>query len=146
MLKLIKIFYPCIFFLKTSLIISGLYFFLKGKRINAIFADMKWIAIVMSIYLMALSNMPCADMEVNSAMHKTARFSSEENHSHDKDNDLCSPFCACNCCGAQVLSYQTSPSFEFSSVYTKISIPLPSYNSVFTSNFYGSIWQPPQIS
>lgn len=107
---------------------------------------MKWIAIVMSIYLMALSNMPCADMEVNSAMHKTAQFSSEENHSHDKDNDLCSPFCACNCCGAQVLSYQMSANFEFPSAYAKISIPLPSYNSVFTSNFYGSIWQPPQIA
>lgn len=107
---------------------------------------MKWIAIVMSIYLMALSNMPCADMEVNSAMHKTAQFSSEENHSHDKDNDLCSPFCACNCCGAQVLSYQIAASFEFPVASHLISIPSPSYNSVFICNFYGSIWQPPQIA
>lgn len=106
---------------------------------------MKWIAIVMSIYLMALSNMPCADLEVNSAMHKSAQFSSEENHSHDKANDLCSPFCACNCCGVQVLTYQTSVSYEFPTAYTKISIALPSYHSIFASNFYGSIWQPPQI-
>ncbi|WP_289658728.1 DUF6660 family protein [Flavobacterium panacagri] len=107
---------------------------------------MKWIAIVMSIYLMALSNMPCADMEVNSAMHKTAQFASEDNHSHDKDNDLCSPFCACNCCGAQVLSYQTPVNFEFPAPYNLISIPLPTYQSVFISDFYGSIWQPPQIA
>mgnify|MGYP006171204831 CR=1 FL=1 len=107
---------------------------------------MKWIAIVMSIYLMALSNMPCADMEVNSAMHKTAQFASEDNHSHDKDNDLCSPFCACNCCGAQVLSYQSAVSFDFPVAYNLILKSLPSYNSVFTSNFYGSIWQPPQIA
>ncbi|WP_026729550.1 DUF6660 family protein [Flavobacterium denitrificans] len=107
---------------------------------------MKWITVLLSIYLMALSNMPCADMEVNSAMHKTAQFSSETNHSHDKDNDLCSPFCACNCCGAQVLSYQTVAVFEFVTVHNLISIPLPSYNSVFASDFYGSIWQPPQIA
>ncbi|MCR4029918.1 MULTISPECIES: DUF6660 family protein [Flavobacterium] len=106
---------------------------------------MKWIAILMSIYLMVLSNMPCADMEVNSAMHKTVQFASEDNHSHDKDNDLCSPFCACNCCGAQVLSYEAPLSFEFPKPYTQISIPLPSYNSVFISDFFGSIWQPPQI-
>jgi len=107
---------------------------------------MKWIAVVLSIYLMALSNMPCADVEVDSAIHKTAQFSSEDNHSHDKDSDLCSPFCACNCCGAQVLSYQTAVNYEFPGVYTKISILLPSYHSVFTSNFFGSIWQPPQLA
>lgn len=107
---------------------------------------MKWFTVILSIYLMALSNMPCADMEVNSAMHKTAQFASEDNHSHDKDNDLCSPFCACNCCGAQVLSYQTPLSFEFPKTYCQISISLPNYNSVFISNFYGSIWQPPQIA
>jgi len=94
---------------------------------------------------MALSNMPCADMEVNSAMHKTAQFSSEENHSHDKENDLCSPFCACNCCGVQILSYQTPITFEFPKACNPISIQLPSYNSLLASNFYGSIWQPPQL-
>ena len=107
---------------------------------------MKWIAILLSIYLMALSNMPCADMEVDSAAHKTAQFSSEANHSHDKANDLCSPFCACNCCGAQVLSYQLSENIEFPVAFAIISKALPSYNSVFASNFYGSIWQPPQIA
>lgn len=116
------------------------------KRINIIFVLMKWITILLSIYLMALSNMPCADMEVNSVAHKTAQFSSEANHTHDKQNDLCSPFCTCNCCGAQVLSYQTSVVFDFPVTCSIISIPLPNYNSVLTSNFYGSIWQPPQIA
>lgn len=95
---------------------------------------------------MALSNMPCADMEVNSAAHKTAQFSSEANHSHDKQNDLCSPFCACNCCGAQVLNYQLTATFDFPPSYSIISIQLPTYTSVVVSNFYGSIWQPPQIA
>ncbi|WP_428229343.1 DUF6660 family protein [Flavobacterium sp.] len=107
---------------------------------------MKWITIILSLYLMALSNMPCADLEVGSASHKMSQFSSDANHSHDKQNDLCSPFCACNCCGAQVLSYQLTPAFTFPVAYSIISVPLPNYTSVAASNFYGSIWQPPQIA
>ena len=41
------------------------------------FCFVKWITIILSLYLIALSNMPCADMEVDSAVHKTAQFSSE---------------------------------------------------------------------
>ena len=107
---------------------------------------MKWITIILSIYLLALSNFPCADLEVNSAAHKTAQFSSDANHSHDKQNDLCSPFCTCNCCGAQVLTYQFADSFHFQAVYSIITIQLPTYKSVYTSSFFGSIWQPPQIA
>ena len=84
---------------------------------------------------MALSNMPCADMEVNSAAHKTAQFSSEANHTHDKDNDLCSPFCACNCCGAQVLSYQAHLNFEFPVTFSIISIQLPNLQFSFCFQF-----------
>jgi hypothetical protein len=105
----------------------------------------KWIAIILSLYLLVLSNMPCADLEIGSAIHKTAQFSSESNHSHDKDNDLCSPFCACNCCGAQVLSCEIPEIIDFPVNHSIITVPLPSYHSVFASNFYGSIWQPPQI-
>ena len=116
------------------------------NRINPIFVFVKWIAIILSIYLIALSNMPCADMEVNSAAHKTAQFSSEANHSHDKQNDLSSPFCTCNCCGAQILSYQSVNNFSFPVAHSEISIQLPTYTPVFASNFFGSIWQPPQIA
>jgi len=105
----------------------------------------KWITAILSIYLIMLSSMPCADLEDNSAVHKTSQFSSEQNHSHEKQSDLCSPFCSCNCCGAQVLSYQANIIFEFPVKSAIISLQLPSYNSVFTSNFFGSIWQPPQI-
>jgi len=89
--------------------------------------------------------MPCADMEINSPAHKTSQFSSEENHSHDKQTDLCSPFCACNCCGVQVLSYHPNIDFIFPAGLFSISLLVPNYDSVFSSSFFGSIWQPPQI-
>ena len=91
--------------------------------------------------------MPCADIEVGSSAHSTVEHKSEKNkHSHDKNSDLCSPFCVCNCCGAQVLSYFSGISYEFKSITTIIKLPLPTYKSIITSNFYGSIWQPPQIA
>ena len=90
--------------------------------------------------------MPCADMEMDSFAHKVAQFREKHiGHSHDKQNDLCSPFCVCSCCGVQVLSYAAVTHFDFAVLAAIIKRPLPDYTSVLTSNFYGSIWQPPQI-
>ena len=94
-----------------------------------------------------LSCLPCADKEVNSYAHSATEFTSNhDNHSHDKQIDLCSPFCTCNCCSAQVLTYFPVTAINFSVVATVIKAPLPTYKSIFASNFYGSIWQPPQIA
>ena len=91
--------------------------------------------------------MPCADMEVNSLAHNKTEFSSNhDNHSHDKEKDLCSPFCICNCCGAQILNYSPAISFDFSIISSDIKTKGPFYRSIFASNFFGSIWQPPQIA
>lgn len=107
---------------------------------------MKWIITILSIYLVTLSCLPCADMEVNSPAHDLTELASNDNdHSHDKEKDSCSPFCFCNCCGAQVFTYEPGISFGFSVVSAIITIQLPTYKSVFTSSFFGSIWQPPQI-
>jgi hypothetical protein len=91
--------------------------------------------------------LPCADIEVNSAIHSETEFASNhDNHSHDKENDLCSPFCSCNCCSAQVLTYFPVTAINFTAITTIIKIQLPTYKSIFSSNFFGSIWQPPQIA
>ena len=90
--------------------------------------------------------MPCADMEVNSLAHNKTEFSSNhDNHSHDKEKDLCSPFCICNCCGSQITSFSEFVIIDFPIPSKGIKTLLPTYTSVFASNFFGSIWQPPQI-
>ena len=107
---------------------------------------MKWFNIILSIYLVALACMPCADIEIDSASHSLAVHQSEkDNHSHDKHNDLCSPFCICNCCGAQILNYFSVITYNFSFISSDIKTQEPTYKSINSSNFYGSIWQPPQI-
>jgi hypothetical protein len=86
-------------------------------------------------------------MEVNSLTHSAPEVvANHDNHSHEKDNDLCAPFCVCNCCGQQILNYNQEITFEFSKIATEITTQIPTYKSILTSNFYGSIWQPPQIA
>lgn len=89
--------------------------------------------------------MPCADMEIDRPIHSSKEISSKsDNHSHDKDNDTCSPFCVCNCCGNQGFTYNSSCHLLF---FKKIiGTKVPEYKSTITCNYFGSIWQPPQIN
>lgn len=108
---------------------------------------MKFLNIILSIYLVALLCIPCADIEVNSVAYSTKEMDgNHKDHSHDKENDLCSPFCICNCCGAQIFNYFPSTNFEFPTIVSAIETKESFYKSTFTSNFFGSIWQPPQIA
>lgn len=101
---------------------------------------------IFSLYLIMLSCLPCADMEVNDPIHSSKEISSnDENHSHNKDNDTCSPFCICNCCGGQGFTCITN-NYNLISVRTLIDKKNPEYKSILSSNFFGSIWQPPQIN
>lgn len=90
--------------------------------------------------------MPCADTEVSSLEHTTSKFASNHNErSHDNRNDLCSPFCTCNCCSVQILTNFPTFTASFPVVSEIIKIQLPTYKSIANSNYFGSIWQPPQI-
>ena len=93
-----------------------------------------------------LTAYPCADkhkdVSTNSCHTQT---SSQHNHSHETDNDLCSPFCVCNCCGQQTLTFLEIQSFQFLIHFQEIKSSISFYKSTSFSNFYGSIWQPPQL-
>ena len=107
---------------------------------------MNYLAVILSFYFFALSALPCVDIERESAAHSKIPTSEEKNHSHDKDNDLCSPFCVCNCCGSQLtLNYVPAITYELKLPFEAIKTLQSIYTSALHSNFYGSIWQPPQI-
>jgi hypothetical protein len=90
--------------------------------------------------------MPCADMEADNSAHNNTEFASNhDKDSHNKSNDLCSPFCICSCCGSQIANYSQSIIISFPILSKSIQTQLPTYQSVLTSNFYGSIWQPPKL-
>ncbi len=94
-----------------------------------------------------LSCLPCADLDTTSSAHSSTEIASiEGNHSHEKSADTCSPFCICNCCGSQIFNYIQSTVVDFPMPSEGVKTQLPTYKSIFSSNFYGSIWQPPQIA
>ncbi len=101
---------------------------------------MKWLAILLSIYLIILSCIPCADAAPGAdTMEQTITNSNSTDHFPAAD--LCSPLCVCNCCAGfalQATAQKVSPAvFE-------IAIPAPAYRSVAVSQPSFSIWQPPK--
>jgi len=101
---------------------------------------MKLFAIILSVYVIALTAMPCFD--VHSA--DTNSFSieiSQQGNNQFNDVDLCSPFCYCNCC--QVLS---SPN-----IIDNLKSTLISSEFIFRiveqiyPNPTVSFWRPPKI-
>lgn len=88
--------------------------------------------------------MPCNDIDDGSDSHMSTEFSSR-NDTRDKQIELCSPFCACNYCSTHVFIYFAVTALYSLIVIRVIKISLPTYKSISSSNFFGSIWQPPQI-
>lgn len=102
--------------------------------------QLKYIAVILSMYIMVLAAMPCSDVhaaDTNSA--SIVLLVQGQNHTNDVD--LCTPFCFCHCC--QTLS--------FPSYYDGISsdVEMLALNITFKeprfSNPLSSIWQPPKI-
>jgi hypothetical protein len=87
--------------------------------------------------------MPCADAEPIGSYNKVT-ISSQSNQRQDKE--ACSPLCVCNYCGCQGFAYNIAYNYNFIAFKNIIDKKIPEYKSILTSNFYGSIWQPPQIN
>ena len=107
---------------------------------------MKIVNLLLSIYLVALSCLPCADSDVTFSVSSSEVATHQEEHSHDKGTDLCSPFCACNCCGVHVLDYASPLIFVPSSLAIVLRQKEVLYISPTFSSFCGTIWQPPQLA
>jgi hypothetical protein len=103
----------------------------------------KWTSIILSIVFLLLSCVPCADKDGDDSTQTLVQKSISDHH--NQDNDACSPFCTCGCCSSQVFAFDIT-TYNFDLVVIKIvENKIPEYKSILTSNFYGSIWQPPQI-
>ena len=93
-----------------------------------------------------LTAYPCADKHNDvTTISSNSQAHSQHNHSHDEETDLCSPFCVCNCCGQQIMTVFFPIIYNFPVKFEGIKTLNSSYTLAFHSNFYGSIWQPPQI-
>ena len=105
---------------------------------------MKSLTVILAVVLTALFVLPCTDSN-NDCVTRPDSQTAQMDHSHDQDSDdACSPFCLCSCCGISMNSFQ----FTNGEFYTLIPVPIAKKTVIrdvlFTSNYLGSIWQPPK--
>lgn len=117
----------------------------KIKNKSLLLPSMKSFWLIFSFYILILSVLPCTDKEECNEPTQTTISSNTEHQNHDHVTEHCSPFCVCACCGTNI---SFSPFSTFKIIERPIfnsSIPYSLFNEYFKSNFYGNIWQPPQL-
>lgn len=103
---------------------------------------MKVIAYILSIYVLVLIAIPCADKPDDSLLHKP-EITQGSSSGHQQDMDHCSPFCVCSCCASPVvLLFYAFPADNLLSVQLDFPELIPDFHST-TLN---SVWQPPRLS
>ena len=102
---------------------------------------MKFFSLLFALYMLTLSCLPCV-CDDDCANENTEQSS---NHSNNKQDDNCTPFCSCACCNTLVynqnLSFQINKSTTFPS---KLNFAIANQN--FSSYNCQFIWQPPKLS
>lgn len=103
---------------------------------------MKFLALLMAVYILCVSWAPCADGHpaMSVAQETLSRFTPPGNPAHP---DTCPPFCACSCCGVQTAVEAFSLLSEPSLIGDRL---IPIHHTIFFSRPTGDIWQPPKIS
>ena len=105
---------------------------------------MKFIALLFSVYFLALSYMPCSDQnDCEYAGAKSELIADSDHSSHDADSEHCSPFCICACCG-HIYGYENSAG-DFGFKTPVSSQIIVTYQASFIPEVYLSIWQPPKL-
>ncbi|GAB3329965.1 hypothetical protein GCM10027299_34140 [Larkinella ripae] len=103
------------------------------------------ICLLMSVHLLFLSVLPCADGGLKVRADQQVTTVSSDHHQHDgcaEGGDACSPFCSCACCGTVL-----EPGQDFQFAFAAFSFTSPRYEAFVPTlpTTPLSYWQPPQI-
>ena len=102
---------------------------------------MKFLAFILSIYLLALNLAPCEDNIVLDGEVKTEISQAVGDEHQHQESDLCSPFCICQCCQISITHF-IIPNIKFDLAY--ISTQDFFYLNGSEKDFTSSILQPPR--
>ena len=103
---------------------------------------MRGAIFILTLYLLALAVLPCADEVVQVTKDSQTEAISHDNESdHPEHQDFCSPFCICSCCGSLVCVFSYATGFA-NPDWLDTSFPLPS-NLNFSSIYQEGVWHPP---
>ena len=103
---------------------------------------MKFLALILSIYIFGLNLVPCEDNngfenEVNTEISQNF----DNDHQH-QELDLCSPFCQCHCCHIHVTHFKV---VDYSISNTLISTKVFYYYEGIENSFSNTLLQPPRV-
>jgi len=100
---------------------------------------MKSLAFIISVYVLVLTAIPCADNHATETNIVSMELLEQDQNQHN-DVDLCSPFCFCNCCQthSQPARYNT---YQVNLVSSTIAMAYLYQNEI---NYTFSFWRPPQ--
>ncbi|WP_415324909.1 DUF6660 family protein [Chryseobacterium sp. MMS23-Vi53] len=108
---------------------------------------MNILRLLLTIYFMVLSLVPCSDVHAQSPSINEVLQVTFQTDTHSKDkSDVCSPLCSCNCCQITVTSFKSDPLIEFpEQVQAYFSKKILFRKNNFAYQVYDHIWQPPKI-
>ena len=102
----------------------------------------KIIAGLLALYMLALIFMPCRDTCDSQKLPSIITIQSAQEH-HEAEDDICSPFCSCNCCASYVVIANIASLHTY---FHSADKDFPIYKSVFYSSISADHWQPPKLS
>lgn len=104
------------------------------------FGIVKFSAVILSLFFLVLTFVPCADDEIN--LSPESCQIAEGHLDNTGTTDMCPPFCECQCCSSQII---TSNLASFEPVNFEISKLVDPYKNKIHKDIFISFLQPPQI-
>ena len=107
------------------------------------FAGMKFLALILSIYVLALNLVPCEDgTTAENEVQTEISQGMADNGDRHQNTDTCSSFCSCQCCHINATYFRIAD--------LKLDLPYISTQDFLYLNgeekdFSTSILQPPQV-
>lgn len=98
-----------------------------------------WVYIF-AFYLLGITIVPCADAIAQTSDSLEHLVELPDDH-HEEHNDLCSPFCQCQCCQIHI---QLHPDIAINLTYSQISTIIVSHHSGISSDYSLGILDPPR--
>ena len=103
---------------------------------------MKFFATILSVYVMVLITMPCADMPVENNLQKI-EIPGQTSQNHPCGTHHCTPFCPCDCCVTLVI-LEESPVHLDCLEFTHREYS--EYSASYIPSFFAFFWQAPKLS
>ncbi len=105
---------------------------------------MRLFSFILSIYVLALSVVPCSDgiahklddVDANIEVSQT-----EHDHNPSDHSDYCTPFCSCSCCGS-LTTVPTGHQIGEVKILASTTYLFP-YKFDYSSDYTEGVWHPP---